>query len=68
MDIPRISAAETKKLLDNGQPVVFLDCRNPQAWATADEKLPRAIRVPADEAGRHLHQIPKGQTVVAYCT
>ncbi|MBI2817360.1 MAG: hypothetical protein HYX72_10510 [Acidobacteria bacterium] len=68
MEIPRISIEEIKRLKDNNQPMVFLDSRNPQAWAGSDEKIPGAIRVPADQVIQHLKEIPKGRTIITYCT
>lgn len=68
MEIPRISPQDVDALLRKREPVVFVDSRNPTAWAKADSKLPGAIRVPADEVESHLNAIPKDATVIAYCT
>jgi rhodanese-related sulfurtransferase len=58
--------------MDRGESVALLDTRNPQAWSQSNEKLPGAIRVPADEVARHLSEIPKGgpgeRWIVTYCT
>lgn len=62
-----ISADEAKKMLDDGR-VTFVDARNPQAWAESSQKLPGALRIPADEVEQHLSEIPMEGTVVAYCT
>ncbi len=66
--VPRVTADEVKARLDRGEPLVFLDTRNPTAWAEADTKLPGAIRMPADEVERRLGEIPRGRPVVTYCT
>jgi rhodanese-related sulfurtransferase len=63
-----VSPREAKGMWENGKPVVFLDARNPQAWASSTEKLPGAIRVPADELESHLDEIPHNATLIAYCT
>src|SRR5947209_15036543 len=42
-DNVRISVAELQRRMDQGENFVFLDSRNPQAWAQSDVKLPRAI-------------------------
>ena len=64
----RVTVDEVKARMDRGEPIVFLDARNPQAWGEADTKLPGAIRVPAEEADRHLDQIPRDRAVITYCT
>jgi rhodanese-related sulfurtransferase len=64
----RISVGEVLKLMSEGEPVAFVDSRNPKAWAEADTKLPEAIRVPADEVIKQLPRIPRDRLVVTYCT
>jgi rhodanese-related sulfurtransferase len=54
--------------MERGEPFVFLDTRNPQAWGEADTKLPGAVRVPADEVEQHLKDIPRDRAVITYCT
>jgi rhodanese-related sulfurtransferase len=66
--VPRVTADEIVERLDRGEPIVFIDARNPQAWGEAEEKIAGAIRIPADELDEHLDEIPKGRSVVAYCT
>ena len=53
---------------DRGESIIFVDSRNPKAWAESDVKLPGAIRVPADDVKSHLREIPRDQTIVTYCT
>ena len=64
----RISAEGVKTRLDRGERVVFVDSRNPQAWGSASVKLRGAVRVPADEADKHIHDVPEGALIAAYCT
>ena len=64
----RISAEEANARVLAGEPMVFLDSRNPKAWVESDRKIPGAIRVPADKLEQHLAEIPKNKSVVAYCT
>lgn len=63
-----ISAAEAKQLLDQGEPVTFIDARNPVAWGEATHKLPNAIRIPADAVDDQLSELPPDRTLVSYCT
>ena len=68
MEPTRITVDEAKERMDRGEPLVFVDTRNPQAWAKATVKLPGAIRVPADEADKHFNEIPPNRAIVTYCT
>ena len=68
MEATRVTADEVKERMDRGEPLVFVDARNPQAWGEAEKKLPGALRVPADEVERHLDEIPRDRTVITYCT
>ena len=67
-DVRRISAEDAKARLERGEPLVFLDARNPTAWAESNSKLPGAIRVEADRVREHLSEIPRDRPIVAYCT
>lgn len=68
MEPTKMTATEVKKRMDRGEPLVFLDARNPKAWGAADVKMPGALRVPANEIERSLQKIPKGRPVITYCT
>ena len=63
-----ISAAEAKQMLDRGEPVTFVDARNPTAWGEATHKLPDAIRIPVDAVDDHISELPAEGTLVTYCT
>jgi rhodanese-related sulfurtransferase len=67
-EVARISPEEVARRGNRGESFTFIDARNPQAWGESDVQLPGAIRVPADEVGRHLREIPRDRPVVAYCT
>ena len=67
-DVPRISAGEAKARLERGEPLAFVDCRNPKAWSESDTKIPGAIRVEADRVREHLSEIPRDRPIVSYCT
>ena len=68
MEATRVTTDEVKERMDRGEQFTFVDTRNPQAWGEADAKLPGAIRVPADEVGQHLDEIPRDRAVITYCT
>ena len=64
----RISVDDLKRRMQAGEDFLFLDTRNPQAWAESDITMPNAIRVPADDFEKYLNKIPKDKSVVTYCT
>ena len=64
----RITAAEVGERLAQGDPLVFVDSRNPQAWAESDVMVPGAIRVAADAVDENAGVLPQGRPIVAYCT
>jgi rhodanese-related sulfurtransferase len=68
MEATRVTVDEVKERMNRGEPLVFVDTRNPQAWSEAETKLPGAIRVPADEMEQHLKEIPHDRTIITYCT
>jgi len=64
----RVTVDEVRERMSRGEPLTFVDTRNPVAWGEAQTKLPGAIRVPADEVEQHLQEIPRNRTVITYCT
>jgi rhodanese-related sulfurtransferase len=68
MEPTRVTVDEVKERMDRGEPLAFLDNRNPQAWGEADTKLPGALRLLADEVEQHLDEIPRDRAVITYCT
>ncbi len=68
MEATRVTVDEVKERMNRGEPFVFIDTRNPQAWGEAETKLPGAVRVPADEVEQHLEEIPRDRAVITYCT
>jgi rhodanese-related sulfurtransferase len=64
----RISVDEVRRRMNTGEQFVFVDTRNPQAWAESDVKLPGALRIPLADAQKHLAEIPRDKPIVTYCT
>jgi rhodanese-related sulfurtransferase len=64
----RISPEEANARVLAGEPVVFIDTRNPKAWAASDRKIPGALRIPADAIDTQEKNIDRNATVIAYCT
>jgi rhodanese-related sulfurtransferase len=67
MEPIRISVADAKALFDRGD-AVFLDTRSAESWGEADAQIPGSVRVPPDAVAGHLADVPRGRTVVTYCT
>jgi hypothetical protein len=68
MEATRVTTDEIRERMKKGEPFTFIDARNPTAWSEAVEKLPGAIRVPADEVASHLAEIPGDRVIITYCT
>ena len=68
MEATRVTVDEVKERMDRGEMFTFVDTRNPKAWAESNEKLPGAIRVPAEEVEQHFDEIPHDRSVITYCT
>jgi rhodanese-related sulfurtransferase len=68
MQVDLITSEEVKRRMDAGEAVLFIDARNPTAWASSNEKLPGALRIPAAEVPSRLSELPRGRPIVAYCT
>ena len=64
----RISPDEANARVLAGEPIIFVDSRNPKAWAESDRKIPGAVRVPTDNVESHLDALDRGHTIIAYCT
>lgn len=67
-EVTRITVDDAYGRYQRGEPVLFIDSRNAQAWQEAKEKLPGAIRIPADDVRSHVVGIPRGLTMITYCT
>ncbi len=63
-----LSVAEVRTILERGDPVTFIDSRNPIAWASSKIKVRGALRVPIDEVPEHLNTLPRDQQLIVYCT
>jgi rhodanese-related sulfurtransferase len=63
----RISPTDAKARVDAGQAIV-LDMVSPLAWDQIDVAIAGALRIPPDELGSHLNELPKDRDLIAYCT
>jgi rhodanese-related sulfurtransferase len=67
-ELAGINLDEAKKIMDKGEPILFIDTRNPQDWGESDVKLPGAIRIHYSELQKHLAELPHDNLIVTYCT
>jgi rhodanese-related sulfurtransferase len=67
-EAPRITADELKRRMQAGEDFVFVDTRNPQAWAGSDLKARHAIRTSLGDFEKVLPRLPKSKPIVTYCT
>lgn len=68
MELDRISVAEVKEKLDKGEPILFIDTRNPHDWGESDVKIPGALRIHFSVLKQHLDELPRDRLIVTYCT
>jgi rhodanese-related sulfurtransferase len=68
MDAHRITPTQIKLHMERGEQVLFVDVRNPNAWAASPFQLPGAVRIPLAEIGNHVAELPRDRTIVTYCT
>ena len=64
----KLTVAQIKDLVASGQPVTFIDSRNPIAWGSSRTRLPGALRVPIDQVEHHLATLPRDRRLIVYCT
>ncbi len=67
-EIKRITIDEVRKRMHRGEPIFFIDTRNPHDWAESDVRLPGASRIHYQELREHLAEIPRDRLIVPYCT
>lgn len=63
--IERVSLADSKAALDS-QSAVFLDVRDPQAYALGH--VPGAVNIPLGELETRLSELDPNQWIITYCT
>ena len=64
-DVPRIEIADAKKAFDANS-VLFVDARSLDVYN--DEHITGAIDVPYGAPEKQVDSIPKGKTIIVYCS
>lgn len=67
-EVPRITVEEVKARIDRGEPIFFADTRSEKSWSESDVKIRDAVRIPPDDAAKHLEKVPHDRSIVTYCT
>ncbi len=65
--IPEISPTEVKSRLENAQPLVLLDVREPHEWAIADIERPDPLRIPVGELMARMGELDPASHLVVFC-
>ncbi len=68
MEIPRLTPQQVVERLDQGDRIAFVDARSGAAFEHATHQIPGSIRIAPDQVDGHTDDLPRGATVVAYCT
>jgi rhodanese-related sulfurtransferase len=63
-----IGAEEARELVEQGANPVFIDTRNARHWGQSDVKIPGALRIWREELEARIDEVPRGRTVITYCT
>lgn len=66
--VARITPEELKAELDAGADLLIVDLRHALDYEAEPQTLPGALRLPAEELEGRGHEIPRGRTLILYCT
>jgi hypothetical protein len=64
-NVPRISLADAKKAFDSGN-AVFVDTR--AEIQHRQERIKGALSIPAEAFATRYAEVPKGKTIITYCS
>jgi rhodanese-related sulfurtransferase len=65
----KVTVEEVAEVLErkNGR-VTIVDARSADAWNDSDVKAGGAVRIPPDEAEKHIADVRRDDYIVVYCT
>jgi rhodanese-related sulfurtransferase len=64
----KVDVDDVAERLGRGEDITIVDARSAGAWDESDIKAGGAIRVPPDEAEKHIADVRRDSFVVTYCT
>lgn len=63
-----ISVEDAWRLVEEGANPVLLDTRNSKHWGQSDVKITGALRIWREELEARILEVPRGRTIIPYCT
>lgn len=63
-----ISVDQLKRRLDQGDNVLVVDVRQPNAYAAYPGEIPNSVRIPPSELPERYGELPRDRPIVLYCT
>jgi adenylyltransferase/sulfurtransferase len=63
--IPEITPREVKKLMDDRQPFVLIDVREPHEFHIC--RIPGSTLIPLGEVPKRMHELDSAQEIVVHC-
>lgn len=64
--LPMISAQDLKHRLDQGEKVLVLDVRQPDAYDEYPGAIPNSVRIPPAEMPDRYQELPRDRLIVPY--
>jgi len=68
LKLARISVAELKRMIADGEAPTIVDVRNRSAHLHDPRRIPGAVRMTVDEIGAKLGELPRDREIILYCT
>jgi membrane protein DedA with SNARE-associated domain len=68
LKLARISVAELKRMIADGEAPLIVDVRNRSAHLHDPRRIPGAVRMTVDEIGAKLGELPRDREIILYCT
>jgi rhodanese-related sulfurtransferase len=64
----KVGVEEVGRRLAKGEDITIIDSRSADAWNESDVKAGGALRIPPDDAEKHIADVKRDTFVVIYCT
>jgi len=64
----KVGVEEVGRRLAEGEDITIIDSRSADAWNESDVKAGGAVRIPPDDAEKHIADVKRDTFVVTYCT
>jgi hypothetical protein len=64
----KVGVEEVEWRLAKGEDITIIDSRSADAWNESDVKAGGALRIPPDDAEKHIADVKRATFVVIYCT